>query len=392
MIQLEKFKGSKTRHTCPSCGKRREFTRYLLDGVYISDDVGICNRQSNCGYHYTPKQFFADSPQAKTVRDGRQINKPKNYGFAPEDRSFTYLSPEHLKTTLGNYERNPFVQFLLNLFSDSTNEIQGILKMYFVGTFEDYTCFPSIDQSNRICRAKLIRFNPDTGKRLKGDYDTSSLPAKLKFKDFNYKQIFFGEHLLAKFPNKPAAIVEAEKTAIIASLYFPEFVWLGCNSKSWLKAERLKRLGERQIILYPDADGFEQWQSIAIEVQKLGLPVQVSSLIESQATDEQKRNGYDLADYLINAQRETNENAESAFSENKIEMRNPQLENDNLSVAESANVESTQAEIRTQILRSESRNAESATLKKLTWFDLCAACKSVLYEERNQWFCPKNCR
>ncbi|MFN2391162.1 MAG: DUF6371 domain-containing protein [Pyrinomonadaceae bacterium] len=189
--------------------------------------------------------------------------------------------------------------------------------MYFVGTYADcrgnYTCFPSIDRLNRVCRAKLIRFNETTGKRLKGEFDTSSLPAKLKLKkDFNYKQIFFGEHLLAKYPNKPVAIVEAEKTTIIASLCFPEFVWLGSNSKTWLKIERLKRLGNRQIILYPDADGFNLWQQIAADAQRQGLTVKISTLIETQSTAEQKANGYDLADYLINQQTEINAHNEFA--------------------------------------------------------------------------------
>lgn len=200
------------------------------------------------------------------------------------------------------------MQFLQNLFPDCADEIQSVLEMYFIGTFQDYTCFPSIDRSRRVCRAKLIRFNTQTGKRLKGNYDTSSLPAKLKLKeDFQYKQIFFGEHLLSKFPDKPVAIVEAEKTAIIASLCFPKFIWIGSNSKTWLKVERLIQIGKRQIILYPDADAFELWQQIASDANKQGLKVEVSNLVENHATNEEKANGYDLADYLIFQQNEINE-------------------------------------------------------------------------------------
>ncbi len=77
--------------------------------------------------------------------------------------------------------------------------------------------------------------------------------------------------------------------------------------KQWLKPERLQRIGNRQIILYPDADGFELWQTIATDAQRQGLTVKVSNLIESHATDEHKANGYDLADYLINQQKEINE-------------------------------------------------------------------------------------
>jgi len=49
------------------------------------------------------------------------------------------------------------------------------------------------------------------------------------------------------------------------------------------------------------------------------LEVKVSSLIEHNATDEQKENGYDLADYLISQQRQINEKNEFIDSYNKIE-------------------------------------------------------------------------
>jgi hypothetical protein len=318
---LEKYHGTKSRHTCPTCGSRNCFVRYVGDdGNYLSDDVGRCNRESKCGYHKKPKEFFADNPtnskfaqvRAKKSRQGsNQYTEPSfgmNHTEAQQPKSFDVIPPEHLKATLGSYEQNNFVQFLFNLFPDCAEEIQTVLKMYFVGTYQDYTCFPSIDRLNRVCRAKLIRFNRATGRRLKGDCDTSSLVRKLKLKtDFNYRQIFFGEHLLSKFPNKPVAIVESEKTAIVASLCFPNLLWLACNSKPWLKAERINRLGNRQIILYPDADGFELWQGIASEARTQGSTIKVSNLIENRATIEQKANGYDLADFLISQQIEINQ-------------------------------------------------------------------------------------
>ncbi len=320
---LEKYHGTKSRHTCPECGSRHCFVRYVGDdGNYLSDDVGRCNRESKCGYHKKPKEFFADNPQ---IQSGYKKRGTPNYTFAVKNGSQVeyearaaatkpdYIAPEHLKPTLGDYGRNAFVQFLFDLFPDCSEEIQTILKMYFVGTYLDnygiyYTCFPSLDRLNRVCRAKLIRFNQTTGKRLKGEFDVSSLVRKLKLKeDFNYRQIFFGEHLLPKFPNKPVAIVEAEKSAIVGSLCFPNLLWLACNSKPWLKAERLKRLGTRQIILYPDADGFDLWQGIAADAQRQGLNVKTSSLIENFASSEQKQNQYDLADYLIEQQVEINQ-------------------------------------------------------------------------------------
>jgi hypothetical protein len=240
---LEKYHGTRSRHTCPACNSKGVFVRYQDErGEYISFDVGRCNRESKCGYHYKPKQYFADNPSGSKFTKVRAANwqqiTNQNVTRALQNQtttivvekqtaSFDFIAPEHLKKTLGNYDQNAFVQFLFDLFPDCIDEIQSVLKMYFVGTYDDYTCFPQIDRQMRVCKAKLIRFNRATGKRLKGKYDTSSLPAKLKLKeDFQYKQIFFGEHLLLKHPDKPVAIVEAEKTAIIASLCFPEFIWL----------------------------------------------------------------------------------------------------------------------------------------------------------------------
>jgi hypothetical protein len=331
MVQLEKYRGTRTRHTCPACNRKNEFTRFVDDaGNYLADNVGICNRSSKCGYRYTSTQYYADNPAARAGQSaGTKKRGTPTYGFVVKNGSKVeyktsaptatpdYIAPEHLKSTLGSYERNAFVKFLFDLFPDCLEEIQSVLKMYFVGTFKGYACFPSIDRQNRICRAKLIRFNRENGKRLKGKGGTSSLPAELKLKeDFQYKQIFFGEHLVPKNPEKTIAVVEAEKTAIIASLCFPEFVWLGCNSKTWLKVERLQKLGTRQIILYPDADGFDLWQSIATDARRLGLTVKASRLVEDFATDEQRAGGYDLADYLINQQSEINRHNNFAGSYN----------------------------------------------------------------------------
>ena len=40
---------------------------------YLSDNVGKCNRLDKCGYHYTPKQYFADNSHKRDkylVEDG----------------------------------------------------------------------------------------------------------------------------------------------------------------------------------------------------------------------------------------------------------------------------------------------------------------------------------
>jgi hypothetical protein len=324
MIGLEKYRGAKTRHTCPACNSKGEFTRFLDDdGNYIANDVGICNRASKCGYSYTAKQYFADNPEKKIGLNFGKRKKPgkakyvfdnKNSAQTAEtiQNAFDFIPLEHLKATLGNYEKNGFVQFLIDLFLGCIEEIQEAVKQYLIGTTKlGKTVFWQVDQKKRIRTGKIIAYDATTGKRSK-DVNPNWIHSELKRlgrleKDFNLMQCFFGQHLLLENSDKLIAIVEAEKTAIIGSIVFSDFLWLATGSKQNLTIERLQRLGTRRIILYPDADGFQQWQTIAHEAKRQGLDVRVSDWVETEATDEQKAEGFDLADYLIQQQRELNE-------------------------------------------------------------------------------------
>ncbi len=63
---LQPYKGPWSRFTCPACGDKHCFSLYVDEnGDYLNEVVGRCNHESSCGYHYTPKQFFADNPTAR---------------------------------------------------------------------------------------------------------------------------------------------------------------------------------------------------------------------------------------------------------------------------------------------------------------------------------------
>ena len=134
------------------------------------------------------------------------------------------LDHNHLLDTLTNFSRNAFVRFLQGLFPNDPRNVLWVVKDYFIGSKDGYTVFPTINKTGKVCKAKLIKFDTQTGKRIKDGYSISSLEAKLKkagklAEDFETdKSVFFGEHLLRKYPDVPVAIVEAEKSAIIGSL------------------------------------------------------------------------------------------------------------------------------------------------------------------------------
>lgn len=346
MLTLEKYSGSGSRHTCPACGRAKQFTLYIdaETGRYLANDVGRCNRESSCGYHYTPKEYFADNPGAISVskmsvfkRVSKQDSNHKTRLERGYEGRFQTKKPDcididHLLQTLTDYDQNSFVQFLLKLFPyDDPSDLIQTVKEYCIGTKDGFTVFPTISKIGKICKAKLIKFDPATGKRIKDGYSISSLESILKRegklkKDFETdKDVFFGEHLSRKYAALPIAIVESEKSAVIGSIcqgVFPDMVWLAAGSKQWLKANRLERLGrDRKIFLYPDADGFDKWQGIASDASKVGLTVKVSNLIEKRATSEAKAKQVDLADYLINEQQKRNDAANREAFRDLIEER-----------------------------------------------------------------------
>ena len=117
--------------------------------------------------------------------------------------------------------------------------------------------------------------------------------------DFNLVQCLFGEHLLRMYPDKVVALVESEKSALIASCVYPEYIWLATGGKSQLSIDKLKVLQGRTVIMFPDVDGFEYWSDKAKEVEAIGCKVVVSDLLEKNATAEDRENKIDLADWLI---------------------------------------------------------------------------------------------
>jgi hypothetical protein len=106
----------------------------------------------------------------------------------------------------------------------------------------------------------------------------------------------FGEHLLKEYPFKPVALVESEKTAVICSAFWPQYIWLATGGKSQLN-DRLQVLRGRKVVAFPDVDGYLEWKEKLSRVR--GLDITVSDVLEKEATFEDRANHVDIADLLI---------------------------------------------------------------------------------------------
>ena len=87
---LQPYKGRNTRYTCPQCRHKDVFVRYIdtTTGEHLSEDVGRCNREQQCGYHMPPsfevknqkeksKNIFTN-PKKQILHPNQSTNKPIN--------------------------------------------------------------------------------------------------------------------------------------------------------------------------------------------------------------------------------------------------------------------------------------------------------------------------
>lgn len=343
-------------------------------GEPIRDEYGRCDRESNCGYHLSPyhrgqsgvsyadevyEQWKLDNPmpapRAKSIQRIRRSVTSSPIGTATSQATRRYIGTQPLVIidslpastpvytipdevflrSLGHYDRNQFAWLLRQHFG--MNVADDLLQRFQIGTsvrWPGACVFWYIDEQGRKRGGQIKLFdetfhtvkyiNREGNKRSKTDWvhtalawrmDQQQQPRPAWLTDYienaERSPCLFGlPQLLTRPTNQPIAIVEAPKTAILCTPYFPQFVWLAVGALSYLNAERLCTLKGRSIVLFPDLNAYHDfvnekghvrkgWLTRANELRGQGFAVTISSYLEQLATDEQRAQGLDLADYLL---------------------------------------------------------------------------------------------
>lgn len=296
--KLEQYKGRNTRHICPACSdKRRTFSKYIdiETGEYVSEIVGRCNREDNCGYHYTPKEFHNDyllSDYAPTA---------SNYKAKPiEVKEPDTINREMFLQSLKHPEKNNFSRYLIDHFGSSA--VMPVLEKYSIGSSRHWsgsTVFWQVTKTGEIRTGKVMLYNTEL-RRVKQPFNHIEwVHSVLKLENYELKTCLFGEHLLSTEKGKPIGIVESEKTAIVCALFIPHFTWLATGGSGNLSQSKMSVIGsDCPVVLFPDLGMFEKWTKKAAELETV-LNVSVSDMLEKLANEDDRRLGYDLADFLL---------------------------------------------------------------------------------------------
>ena len=297
---LQPYKSLSDRYTCPSCGEKKKFSRYIdrENNEHLAEYCGRCERSDGCSYHLTPAEFFKENPTNKPLDFERWTPVP-----APPPRPVSFIDNSIFKKTLGVNDTNTFINFLIALFGKERAEI--LVNKYHIGTTKSgEVIFYQVDLQGNVRSGKVMKYtliastSTSSGQDCKRDKSVNPnwVHTKLKLKNFNLNQCLFGEQLLAD--NQTVAIVESAKSAMIASLYFPQLVWVSCEGKEGLSLDKLKVLKNKSVILFPDLGGFEKW-SVRAKEMTFCKSVKVSDLLEQVASEEDRTSGLDIADYLL---------------------------------------------------------------------------------------------
>ena len=321
---LQPYKGTTSRYRCPACNHRtKSFSRYINTETNeeVAPHVGRCGREDKCAYHLSPSQYFKEAGIIQPVRTRKPQPKP---GKTKPETEY-YISPDYVNDSFCNYDKNNFVSYLISRFGFDTADT--LVGRYRIGTsnyWHGATIFWQLDTHGYVRTGKIMLYDKQTGKRVKRPFNhinwvhsfilsssstgSSSLSSEentatataTATATFQLRQCLFGEHLLITSPFKPVAVVESEKTAIIASALMPAFIWLASGSLDGLSVEKCKVLQSRQVVLFPDVNAYSKWKRNAMELRRAmpGTTIIVSDELERLATDYERKQGVDIGDVL----------------------------------------------------------------------------------------------
>lgn len=310
-FHLQKYRpGSKT--VCPGCGRKACFTRYIDEEGQVSfpDNVGKCDHINSCGYHYTPKEYFNDNPVVKenlTVGNGNVILtviKPTVKPSSKPRTQISYLPYAWVEQSMQRFEINPLYRYLTTVAGKEKTD--RLFKLYKVGTSKMWngaTVFWQIDRNGNVRAGKIMGYDAKTGHRIKEPFNQVSwVHSVRKIPDFHMRQCLFGEHLLADASSaaRTVAIVESEKTALVAALFIPDLVWLATGGMHGsFNSEAMQVLRGSDVVLFPDLKATNEWRRKVWMLQPICKSAICSDLLEKMATDGQRDAGLDIADFLL---------------------------------------------------------------------------------------------
>lgn len=261
--------------TCPQCGRRKCFVRYVdtKNGCcYVADNVGKCDHQHSCGYHYTPSEYYRDNQWAKAPA----VDCKKPY-MPPPLPPFQPLSKGYV---LRSHSRDSifwqwFAGDLAKRLHITEEQVEKVFDDYLVGATRRHgVIFWQIDHQGRVHGGHIMQYRSD-GHR-DGYQGWTHIPLIRQKKlpiDWQLYQCLFGEHLLQQRPESRVCVVESEKTALVMAAVLPEHIWVATAGSGGLSPQRVECLKGRRVTIFPDSGCYDKWSSVMARTKDIDYNV-----------------------------------------------------------------------------------------------------------------------
>ena len=217
---------------------------------------------------------------------------------------------EIVKKTMCYTQRDRFCNWLRHLpwgTKEERGRIEQVLWMYCVGRWHDgRVVFWQIDETGVVRSGKLMRYLSDGHRDKKRNpgwiHNQKTIRERIDFDHTEFRSTLFGMHLAPKFPDAKIHLVESEKTALICAIHFGDFdrhLFVACGGLKNLRTDTLQPLfdAEREIYLWPDKDGIEDWQKFQEKCPNEHITLYTHFL--EQNWQEQDGNKADAADIIL---------------------------------------------------------------------------------------------
>lgn len=229
-----KFEKNAPKGRCPKCDHPSSFRYY----DQLSREYGRCERINNCGYEKKPNGKTA--MPSYTPVDG--IGTQKIIQIIIEEE------------TLEKYKEGLDSPF--HIWAESLGITSEHLKRWSVGTdAKGKTVFIMRGADGQAWNMKTISYGAD-GKR-KGNIQSMKQPDPIpEAKErYHYAIPLYGVDRLSHISsNVVVCLVESEKTAVIASFFYPQYDWVAVGSCNGLTSEKAECLKGRTVWNLRDAD------------------------------------------------------------------------------------------------------------------------------------------
>ena len=290
--------GPRNKHICPAC-KRRSFVLYVdANGLPLNETVGWCDHLHSCGFHRSPRDYFREHPDLKGKFEDWRTSRPAWLDKEPENTA-PCLFPQEIVRATQKYSTDCNLRIFLNEKIDPV-VVEGCFVEYGIGVTRDGgTIFWQFDIDGNCRGGKIIHYGSN-GHRIKSDSTPPVNWAHALMKDslppgWTLSQWLFGENLLAKYPNKPVGLVEAEKTAVVCAALMPGYVWLATGGRAVNLGRAEAILKSRFVIAIPDMDAHEEWGRKFANCRNMT----VSDVLFRLLPAELHGGTFDLADVLL---------------------------------------------------------------------------------------------